>query len=385
MINLTNADSALRVYLDVISDQLNYGTSAFLAAIEKNSNNVWGKEVRKPVTHGMNGGIGAGTEDGSLPKSSSQEYTQFVAPLKNLYGVIEISDKAVRASENDPAAAVNLLNAEMESLLASSKLNLSRMLMGNGKGELGMISGVSGNRICVDTPYNFVEGMRIEVLGVNNEVLDTDLKVIGTDKANSEVILDRAPSQDVNGFSASIVGSFENEITGVRAIFSSTIPKLYGVNKNGNPWMQPYVGTGIGEITELKLQKALDEIEEKSGSAPDMLICSWGVRRAIQKMLSNSRTAIATTELAGGYKTITYNGIPVVVDRFAGGGEMIMVNTKDFTMHQLCDWQWLEGDDGKILKQVPGKPVYTATLVKYAELMCSRPCGQGILYGITEE
>ena len=102
-------------------------------------------------------------------------------------------------------------------------------------------------------------------------------------------------------------------------------------------------------------------------------------------MLSNSRTAIATTELAGGYKTITYNGIPVVVDRFAGGGEMIMVNTKDFTMHQLCDWQWLEGDDGKILKQVPGKPVYTATLVKYAELMCSRPCGQGILYGITEE
>jgi hypothetical protein len=44
----------------------------------------------------------------------------------------------------------------------------------------------------------------------------------------------------------------------------------------------------------------------------------------------------------------------------------------------------LEGEDGKILKQVPGKPVYTATLVKYAELMCSRPNGQGVLYGITE-
>ena len=42
------------------------------------------------------------------------------------------------------------------------------------------------------------------------------------------------------------------------------------------------------------------------------------------------------------------------------------------------------GEDGKILKQVPGKPIYTATLVKYAELMCARPCGQGALYGITE-
>lgn len=46
--------------------------------------------------------------------------------------------------------------------------------------------------------------------------------------------------------------------------------------------------------------------------------------------------------------------------------------------------RWLEGDDGNILKQIPGKPVYTATLVKYAELMCYRPCGQGVLTGITE-
>ena len=47
-------------------------------------------------------------------------------------------------------------------------------------------------------------------------------------------------------------------------------------------------------------------------------------------------------------------------------------------------WQWLSGDDGKILKQVPGKPVYTATLVKYADLICARPNGQGVIYGITE-
>ena len=38
--------------------------------------------------------------------------------------------------------------------------------------------------------------------------------------------------------------------------------------------------------------------------------------------------------------------------------------------------RWLEGEDGKVLKQVAGKPVYTATLVKYAELLCYRPCGR---------
>ena len=90
-------------------------------------------------------------------------------------------------------------------------------------------------------------------------------------------------------------------------------------------------------------------------------------------------------ELAGGAKAITFNGIPVVADRFCPDGTMYLLNTDDFRLHQLCDWQWLEGENGRILAQVPGKPVYTATLVKYAELMCSRPCGQAVLTGITEK
>lgn len=81
---------------------------------------------------------------------------------------------------------------------------------------------------------------------------------------------------------------------------------------------------------------------------------------------------------------MSYNGIPVVADRFCPAGTMYLINSKDFTLCQLCDWQWLTGDDGSILKQVPGKPVYTATLVKYAELICARPYGQGVLTGITE-
>ena len=30
---------------------------------------------------------------------------------------------------------------------------------------------------------------------------------------------------------------------------------------------------------------------------------------------------------------------------------MYLLNTNDFCLHQLCDWQWLEGDDGKVLQQ----------------------------------
>ena len=91
-----------------------------------------------------------------------------------------------------------------------------------------------------------------------------------------------------------------------------------------------------------------------------------------------------TVEIEGGFTALSFNGIPVVADRFCPYGTMYLLNTDDFKIHQLCDWQWMEGEDGKILRQIPGKPVYTATLVKYADVMCERPCGQGMLMGITE-
>jgi hypothetical protein len=89
-------------------------------------------------------------------------------------------------------------------------------------------------------------------------------------------------------------------------------------------------------------------------------------------------------DLAGGYKTMSFNGIPVVSDRFCPPGTMYLLNTDDFAIHQLCDWEWIEGEDGKILKQLENKPVYRATLVKYAELLCSRPWAQTAIFGINE-
>ncbi|MBO7297452.1 MAG: phage major capsid protein, partial [Clostridia bacterium] len=116
----------------------------------------------------------------------------------------------------------------------------------------------------------------------------------------------------------------------------------------------------------------------------NFIVCSWGVKRALAEYFRQFKVAMPTIEFAGGFKAVSFNGIPVVADRFCPAGTMYLLNTEDFKIHQLCDWKWLEGEDGKILKQIPGKPVYTATLVKYAELMCQRPNGQGMLTGITE-
>lgn len=83
MITTQTADSVLKsYYLGVVSDQLDKTVNPLLAEIKKTASDVWGRDVRKAVRFGVSGGVGAGTEDGDLPKALSSGYAQFVAPLK---------------------------------------------------------------------------------------------------------------------------------------------------------------------------------------------------------------------------------------------------------------------------------------------------------------
>ena len=385
-VTISNADKALKTYyLDAIASQLNLKANPLLAMVKQSTDDVWGKEVRKLAIYGVNGGVGAGTEDGSLPDANGNNYEQFVVTLKNLYGTIEISDKAVRASENNTGAFVSLLNAEMEGLIKSSSFNFGRMLFGDGSGVLTALGVRDGNGIVANNVKNLVEGMVVDIIAPTNEVIETGKRIATIDRDKKVITFSNLTVSADHEFCNLVVqGSFKNEITGLGAIFGDG-ETIYGLNKSAHTWLKPYVKKDAGSITEMDIQTAIDTIEENSGSNVNVIICSWGVRRALQKLFAENKRIVDTVELAGGYRAISYNGIPVIADRFCPEGTMYLLNSEDFTLHQLCDWQWLEGEDGTVLKQVPGKPVYTATLVKYADLICARPNGQGMISGITEE
>lgn len=387
MVTIQSAENALKtLYLGVVSDQLNTNINPLLAKFKQSTADVWGKEVRKLAPFGLNGGIGAGTETGDLPMAASNNYAQLVLTLKNLYGTIEISDKAIRASANNAGAFVNLLNSEMEGLLKASKFNFGRMLFGDGSGTLSTVQAQTGNVITLASVQNVMEGMVVDFIRGTNAIV-SGRRIIAVDRAANKITIDGAVlsgSTLTSGDIVTVQGSFNNELTGLASLFGNS-EYLYGLKRSDNLWLTPSkFNSANGEIDEVLIQKAIDTLDEVAGSQADFIVTSSGVKRAYQAYLATNRANIDILNLAGGYKAISYNGIPVVSDRFAPKGTMYILNTNEFTLHQLCDWRWLEGDNGRIIKQQANKPIYNATLVKYADLLCDKPIGQAKISNITE-
>lgn len=393
MVTLSTANNALKeVYLGVLSNQLNTTINPLLAKINQTSSDVWGKEIRKIAPYGINGGIGAGTETGDLPSSAENNYEQFVLSLKNLYGKLEISDKAIRASEHSTGAFVNLLTAEMEGLIKASAFNFGRMLYGDGTGKLATITDNDTNNVIVDSTKNLIEGMVVDILSADGTPVKSTLRITAINKTTNTVTLSTS-TLTKNAYAGKgnilcVQGSYKNEITGLGAIFNDT-GDLYGLDRANHNWLIPYMkdissGSQTQNITDIVIQNAIDDMEESADSKVDFIVCSSGVKRNYQSYLASYRSNVNILELEGGFKAISYNGIPLISDRFAPANTMYLLNTSEFNLHQLCDWKWLESEDGRVIRQTLGKPTYQATLVKYADIICNKPRGQARITGITE-
>ena len=382
MVTISNADKALKTfYLGVLADQLNVGVNPLFAKIAQTSSDVWGKEIKKLAPYGINGGVGSGEENDNLPQSGGNNYAQFTLTLKNLFGKIEISDKAIRASQNSAGAFVNLLNAEMEGLLKASKFNFGRMLYGDGSGLIATTVAATTsnkNQITVDSIKGVIEGMTIDMYsgsGVKDATF-SGARVTSIDRENKVVTLSAtASSQYGAGYKIYVQGSKNNEITGLEAIFGNS-EYIYGLKRSDYSFLKPYTRTVNTAVSVGAIQDAIDAVEETSGGAIDFIVTSYKMRKQYVDALSGNRTNIDYLTLDGGYKALSYSGIPFVADRFVADNDMYLLNSADFKLHQLCDWRWLEGEGGTVLHQVAGKACYSATLVKYADLLCERPMGQ---------
>lgn len=374
MITLSSAENVLKdVYLGVIADQINTKTNPLFSKIKRSTRNIIGKEVRVVAPIGINGGIMAGTETSDLPDGVDTPYLSFVAPLKNLYGRFEISDKAVRCSSSDVNSFVNLLQDGMDSLLKASIFNLSRMIYGDGTGCLATIT-VSGSTVTVDNTEAVAPGMYVDIYN-GATLFASNVYIKNVDKSSGEIAWN-LPSEKtaVTGYKLYLHNSKDNDIIGLKGIVSNTT--LYGVTKTDYPIMnaKTYTATTSDAFDEEYVQKIIDDLE-KAGTNVNFINCSYDLKRLYHKYLTLYSKNVEYTTLEDGTKVITHFGIPLVPTNHVAAGECYFLNTDDFMFYELGDWKWLEDESGRVLRQHPSKAAYSATLVKYTELLCHKPSG----------
>ena len=284
MITIQSANNALKqVYLDVLRYHLN-NTDGLISKIKQTTKSVYGKEIFVPIY--VNG----------ISYTLRQE-------VESICATIEISDKAIRCSQNSAGAFVNLINNEMECLLKDT----TRRIINSFYSE--------------DRPPNWLS------------------------KKEEYIPL---------------------QISGLKHLFDDTQPILYGVEREK---ISPKVAH-IKEFDPIQIKEVIDEYNDEV----DFIVCSSSTKRKYEQYLFNHKQIIERKQLYDGFNYLVFNGNLIMCPhKNLPDNEIYLINSKDFKFHQLCDWQWLENENGEILKQDNGKPIYKATLVKYGNYMCEAP------------
>ena len=377
MVTLSSAENVLKdVYLGVIADQINTKTNPLFSRIKRSTRNIVGKEVRMVAPIGINGGIMAGSETSELPEGVDRPYLSFVAPLKNLYGRFEISDKAIRCSSTDVNSFVNLLQDGMDSLLKASIFNLSRMIYGDGTGVLATISVASDKTVSINDYVDAVAaGMFVDIFN-DSTLVASNIMVKDVNKSTKVVTLGALPNGVTlaTGYKLYAHNSKDNEIVGLRGIVGNA--SLYGVNKADYPIMnaKTYSATTSDAFDEDYVQKIIDDLET-NGTSVNFINCSYDLKRIYQRYLTLYKKNIEVATLEDGMKVLTHFGTPIVPTNQLKADECYFLNTDDFAFYELGDWKWLEDESGRVLRASSTKPSYSATLVKYTELVCQKPNG----------
>jgi hypothetical protein len=393
MLTMTTASKILKdMYGPLLANQLNDDTSPFYKAVDKTSKYMTGGNqfiMATPI--GLNGGVGAGDESSDLPSPSAQVFERFVTTPKSQFGVFRITDKAWRSGQTNAQTFTNLMKLQTQSLEKSTKWNLNRQLWQNGNGKMGEVTGTSTNTFTVTSGIqNFIEGQLVDFYnGATSPTSAATARkitaVVNKPGGTQTITVDGAAfsvttANSVPAF-VCIQGSYTKEMTGITALFDSAVTSLYGVTKSTTPAIVPYSVSAANSVSDGVIQNMLNYLQDYYGSNIDMIIAGGGAYTAYYEYLEATKRNIDQKSLAGGFSSIAYGDIPIVRDRFATDGDMNFLETSKWHLHQLNDWEWMEGYAGEnsILQQVPNKPYYQATIVKHCDLMCEHPGGQGKL------
>ncbi|MBO7178369.1 MAG: phage major capsid protein [Clostridia bacterium] len=389
MLSVEALDDVLKsFYLEVVSSQINCGASPLYDKIEKSSVNVNGKNAIVPIYYGINGSLLSTNDDGAtLPESCPTMRATLEVPLRNVYGVIDVTDKALRLTKDNVDGVIDVLGTEIQAMINSARHSLNRMLWTDGLGYLGTVSVINEDDdmvFGVDDVRLFIPGMKVDIYRGGTKIY-AGKRIASVFPDNSEIGFTTFIPPESNlrvGDRIYACNSVNTELQGLPYLFAEDDDIYFGQSKMENYGLQPAQRDLGEELTLDAMQDFMDYLETHGDVTPDLIVCSKDVRRKYLSHLQANRANIDYLNLDGGFRTLSFNGIPLYGERFCPSGDMYFLNTNAIKMVQLNDWEWLEGANGSILNRMDNKAAYQAVLAKYCNYVSTMPSSQGRLFNI---
>ena len=380
--NLITFEKALKEhYLPVWNNQLSTEPTPFLSKIKKV--NLESNEIVASAPIGLSGGFGFGAEGQATPEAGNVRFDRFKTNAKDMYVNIAISAKAVRLTGTGGAMA-NALDTEVKASYETAKWNVGRALFGNGTGVLANVSALSsaGNTITVDDTKFLKEGLIVDIYADGASVPQTNGKgrrITAVDRANKTFTIEGESATFTKGF-VTVQNSYKREITGLGAIFDTSIDTLYNVKKSENPYLAPVVVDAGSDIDDGIITKALRQAKNDKNSAVDTILCGDDAYDSYVSYLrtNNIRVEDMSHSITGGFKAIKFTfgnkEVDIVNESFVPAGEMWGVDSTAFELH-MQDWNFADLQGGGIFNLMEGSSVYRALLCNYGDLICKNPGG----------
>lgn len=380
--NLLTFEKALKEnYLPAWRNQLGVEPSAFLAKIKKEK--LTSDKIVASAPIGLSGGFGYGAEGQATPAAGAVTMERFETRAKDMYVNIVISEKAVKLTGSAGAMA-NALDTEVKGAYETAKWNVGRSLFGNGTGVLTTISALStaGNKITVASTAFLKEGLIIDIYatgGTSPQTGGAGRRITAVDRTNKTITISGDASTFTAGF-ITVQNSYKREITGLGAIYDSTVTSLYGLDKATHPFLNPVVQDAGNDIDDGIITKALRQAKNDKNSQIDTILCGDDAYDSYVTYLrvNNIRVEDLSHNIQGGFKAIKFifgnSEVDIVNESFVPTKEMWGVESGCFKLYTL-DWNFAELQGGGIFNLMENQSCYRALLTNYGDLMCTNPGG----------
>lgn len=408
--SLSNFDAVLKdLYLGPIRKQLNSKT-VLLTELERDEENIEGRNALLPASVSRNLGIGARAENATLPTAGQQGYEQIKIPMRYNYGRIQVSGPTIAASKSNKGAFVKAVDSEIKGLVRDLRKDINRQMHSDGTGFLCKAAGADDATPANVDPYLWAKATKYIDNNMVLELMDTDLTTVHTTAGitiNGPAVTSTAIAWDAGTQAGSAAGDYYGrygsvvdggvflEITGLAGIIddgnilgqAGSAYWIHNIDATATTVWQSkvYDNSGTNRALTLSLmQEAYDAVEEEGGGTVSFILTSYALRRKfVDLLVADKRFVNTDLKLDGGYKGVEFNGIGLVPDTDSPSYRMNFVDKETLKIYRMSDFDWMD-KDGAILNRVSGVDAYEATLYLYAVLGCEARNRNSSLRDLTE-